>query len=469
MKKIIISPITRVNGPWHLEILLEGNLIIEANSSGTFYRGIEEILLNRDPMDTAYLTARICGICSVAHSITASTAIETAVKHELPKNAILIRNLLYGTDILQNHLRHIYVLTLLDYVKGPDKPPFIPRYEKGYRLPKNLNQKLIDHYFQSFDLHRKAHEMVTLFGGKAPHNHGVVPGGATVHPTSGIIKSFTAMLTDIKEFIDNQLMHDMEMLKQYYNDYYEIGKTPGNFITYGMFPIPDNVDKLHFSPGVIFNKSKELQDFNGDLISEYVRHSYFTQDKKALHPTNGITKQNFPKKNAYSWVKAPRYQNKPMEAGPIARLWANKYYQNNTSTLDRIIARALEAKMVCELIFKWVEQLEPGKPIHNPISLPKNFEGQGLTEAMRGALGHWIKVSNGKISHYQIITPSAWNCSPKDDNGIRGTIEEALVGTAIDDIDNPIEIGRIVRSFDPCLSCAAHTIQGKKIINTFII
>lgn len=469
MKKITISPLTRVNGTWQLDVYIENGVIKEALSSGTFFRGLEEILQKRDPRDASYLTARICGICSVAHSITSTTALETGVNHEVPKNAILIRNLLYGSDILQNHLRQIYVLCILDYVEGPDRPPFTPRYTKGYRLPKTLNDELLGHYFKSIDLHRKAHEMVTLWGGKAPHNHGVVFGGATVRPTSGILKIFTSMLDDIRQFIYNELFYDLEVLSRYYDDYYQLGSTRGNFIAYGMFPKTGDKKDLHFSDGVVFNLSHDIQKLDEKKIAEYVGYSYYSQDREAMHPTQGVTRENYPKEDAYSWVKAPRYEGEPFETGPIGRLWISSKYRRGSSTLDRIYARALETKIVSALMLEWVNQLEPGKPIHNPATLPANFEGAGLTEAMRGALGHWITVRNGKIAHYQIVTPSAWNCSPKDNRGIRGPVEEALIGTPIEDINNPIEIGRIVRSFDPCLSCAVHTIEGNKSINTFCI
>ena len=469
MKKITISPVTRIKGSWKIDVYIENGVIKEALSSGTSFKGLEDILQNRDPRDAPYLTARVCGICSVAHSITSTTAIEVAVNHQIPRNATLIRNLLYGSDILQSHLRQIYLLSILDYVEGPDHPPFTPRYTKGYRLPKSLNDELLGHYFKNIDLQRKAHEMVTLWGGKAPHNHGVVFGGATVHPTSEILKAFISMLDDIRQFIDNELFYDFDVLSRYYDDYYQLGNTRGNFINFGMFPKADDKKDLHFSKGIVFGLNHDIQELNEEKIAEYVGYSYYSQDKEALHPLQGTTRPNYPKENAYSWVKAPRYDGEPFETGPIGRLWISNKYRSGSSTLDRIYARVLETKILSDLMLEWIDQLEPGKPIHNPVTLPANFQGVGLHEAMRGALGHWVVVRNSKIAHYQIVTPSTWNCSPKDDRGIRGTIEEALIGTPIEDTNNPIEIGRIVRSFDPCLSCAVHTIEGSNNISTFSI
>jgi hydrogenase large subunit len=110
---------------------------------------------------------------------------------------------------------------------------------------------------------------------------------------------------------------------------------------------------------------------------------------------------------------------------------------------------------------EWCLDLEIGKPVFTSYELPTDAEGVGITEAMRGGLGHWIRVRSSRISHYQIITPSAWNCSPRDDQGTRGPIEEALIDTPIEDFDQPIEVGRVARSFDPCLACAVHMIDGK--------
>lgn len=456
-EKIRISPVTRINGFWNLEVQVEGGKIIDAWSSGIFFRGFEEILKGRDPRDAAYLTERICGICSTAHAIASSHAIEDALNIEVPHNAILLRNLSFGADLLQNHIRHFYLLSILDFAKGPDRPPFIPRYESDYRLSKKETDRLLESYQQHFDIARMTHEMVTIFGGKAPHQHGIVAGGFTTNPTVPKIQKFMGMLDLVSQFIRNRLIPDMELLARKYDDYYKIGKGYGNLLSYGNFPVPGKPDE-YVLPFGVFSGGK-FEKFDENKIREHVHKSWFKQDEPK-HPREEQTNPDPDKEEAYSWSKAPRYDGKPFETNPIANLWMKGEYRNGISVMDRMMARALEAKMVAEMMRQWSKELRLGQPVFRPFDMPdKEVEGVGYTGAMRGALAHWVRFKGKKILNYQIITPSAWVCSPRDDNGNRGVVEEALVGTPIADVKNPIEVGRVARSFDPCLACAVHLID----------
>jgi len=456
-KKIRISPVTRINGFWNLEIQVDGGQITDAWSSGIFFRGLEEILKGRDPRDAAYLTERICGICSSAHAVAASHAIEDALKIEIPKNAVLLRNISFGADLLQNHIRHFYLLTILDFVKGPDRPPFIPRYEADYRLSKPETNRIMESYRQHFELARLTHEMVTIFGGKVPHQHGIVPGGFTTNPTVDKIQKSMGILDLVAAFIDDKLIPDIELLARRYEDYYHIGVGYQNLLAYGNFAIPGRPGEFVMPFGVY--TGGKIEKFDPQKVLEHVHRSWFTQEEPK-NPRVGLTRPEPDREEAYSWVKAPRYDGKPFETGPIAHLWIKGEYRRGISTMDRLMARALEARMVAGLMRQWLKELEPGQPVFQPYSMPeKEVEGVGYTGAMRGALAHWVRFKGQKILHYQIVTPSAWFCSPRDREGNRGPIEEALVGTPIADIKNPIEVGRVARSFDPCLACAVHLVK----------
>jgi hydrogenase large subunit len=148
-------------------------------------------------------------------------------------------------------------------------------------------------------------------------------------------------------------------------------------------------------------------------------------------------------------------------------MWVNGDYRQGISVIDRHAARVIEAKKVADAMEQWVLQLKPGEPAYAESKVPDSSEGVGLMEGARGALGHWIKITNKKIENYQAVVPTTWNCGPRDDKGVRGPVEEALVGTAIVDTDNPLEVVRIVRSFDPCIACAVHLIKPSGEIKKF--
>jgi hydrogenase large subunit len=129
--------------------------------------------------------------------------------------------------------------------------------------------------------------------------------------------------------------------------------------------------------------------------------------------------------------------------------------------MDRHLARAQEALKIARAVRDWLDELDPEGPVYQKPTIPDSASSVGLTEAPRGALGHWLEITDGVISHYQVITPTTWNVSPRDNKGLLGPLEEALLGTPVQNADEPIEVMRIIHSFDPCLDCAAHVIKPK--------
>ena len=136
------------------------------------------------------------------------------------------------------------------------------------------------------------------------------------------------------------------------------------------------------------------------------------------------------------------------------------------SALGRHASRVIECKLIAKQCYEWLDELDSGKT-RNSYDIPETGEGEGLIEAPRGALGHWIVIKDHKIANYQAIVPTTWFCSPRDDKGVRGPVEQALIGTPISDPKNPIEAARVVRSFDPCLACAIHAVEGDREIGKF--
>ena len=190
-----------------------------------------------------------------------------------------------------------------------------------------------------------------------------------------------------------------------------------------------------------------------------MKYSYYTPESGNLNPAVGVTLPQEDKSGAYSWIKAPRYLKLVHEVGPLARMWINGDYRRGISVLDREMARALEAQKIAGAMDAWLNLLAPGKATRTTTTMPATGSGIGMTEAARGALGHWIQIRNSVIDRYQILTPTAWNASPMDDNGYRGAIEQALIGTPVVDIKQPIELLRVIHSFDPCLACSVHTVR----------
>jgi len=481
--KIKIDPITRIEGHLAVEAVLDDGVVKEANSAGTLFRGFEIILQDRDPRDANRLTQRICGVCPTAHATASALCLDDAfgLTDKIPNNGKLLRNLILGSNFLQSHILHFYHLAALDYVDAAgvigNLAPFVPRYEGDYRVTGKANAELVNHYLRALDIRRKCQEMLSIFGGKMPHNVGTVPGGVTEQLTEDKITNFLWRLNEIRDFIDNMYVPDVIAVAKAYNDYFEIGKGCKTLLAYGGLDLPDG--KL-FKSGVV-SAALQPEPFAKENITEDVKHSWYSDSSSGKNPAQGQTQPNPKKKEAYSFIKSPRYEGKVCELGPLARMVSN-YVQGDAvakklvdsvlsefgagvdalySVLGRHAARTLETKMVADAMVDWLLQLKPGEPTIIESQIPEQGEGAGLTEAPRGAVGHWMTINDAKIARYQVITPTAWNASPKDDKNQPGAVEQAIIGTKVKDKDNPFELVRIVRAFDPCLACSVHLLDAR--------
>ncbi len=481
--KIKIDPITRIEGHMAIEAVIDDGVVKEARSAGTLFRGFEIILQGRDPRDANRLTQRICGVCPTSHAMASALCIDNAfgLTDKISDNAKLIRCLMLGANFLQSHILHFYHLAALDYVDAVgavgNLAPFVPRYEGDYRVSGEANAELVNHYIRALDIRRKCQEVLSIFGGKMPHNVGIVPGGVTEHPTEDKITNFLWRLNEIRDFVDNTYIPDVIAVAKAYSDYFDIGKGCKRLVAYGGFDLPTG--KL-FKSGVV---SPDLQPepFAKENITEDLKHSWYVDSDSGKNPAQGETKPQPKKKQGYSFIKSPRYKGEVCELGPLARMVSN-YVQADAkvkelvdsllvqagagvdalfSVLGRHAARALEAKFVADAMVDWLQALKPDEPIIVENQIPDKSEGVGLTEAPRGALGHWMTIKDKKIDRYQVITPTAWNASPKDDKDQPGAVEQALIGTKVKDEDNPFELVRIVRAFDPCLACSVHLLDAK--------
>jgi len=240
--------------------------------------------------------------------------------------------------------------------------------------------------------------------------------------------------------------------------------------------MPANTDVVgmgkseYFVPSGFFTLDGTMP-FNQELIIEDVSHSWFTGQKEGIHPSKGMTTPyaTGSEGERYSWAKAPRYDGLPAETGPLAemliasnRLFVDLVDNDGPSVFVRGLARLVRPAMLLPIADLWLKEVALNKGgFYKNYRKIEDGEGFGLIQAPRGALGHWIKIRDSKIKRYQIITPTTWNASPRDSNGMVGPCEQALIGTEIKQPGNPVEVEHIIRSFDPCLVCTVHAIDMK--------
>ncbi len=464
---VSIDPVTRLEGHLRVDVTLDtvnSKLqVVDAHATGTLFRGFEQMLANRDPWDAPHLTQRVCGVCPTPHGMAAVLALDKAANKTPPTNGRILRNFVLGANFVQSHILHFYHLAALDYMAGPAMPPWTPGWEVDRRVPPATTNTLIEHYKTALTMTRQAQEMGAVFGGRLPHSPAYIPGGFTNVPTAAQIQQARAYCNTLVTFVRDVYIPDVELLFSVYADYAGVGVGYGNLIAFGVFDLDAAGKTKLLRAGRTLNGSKTVQALNVAAITEHVANSWYDNTTNKLNPASGVTKPVYPKDaNAYSWLKSPRYDNQPCEAGPLARMWINGDYTRGISVMDRHKARAREALKVANAMLGWLNEIKVGQPVCTTYTTPQTASGIGLTEAPRGALGHWVRIAGGKIANYQIITPTCWNASPRDTANQPGPIEKALIGTPILDAKKPIEVVRIIHSYDPCMSCAVHVVRPNR-------
>jgi Ni,Fe-hydrogenase I large subunit len=560
MARIVVDPVNRIEGHLRIEANLEGGKLTDAWSSGTMFRGIEMILEGRDPREAWIWTQRICGVCTMVHAIASVRAVEDALKIEVPDNARIVRNLIAGAQMVQDHVVHFYHLHALDWVDvaaalkaDPAKTASIAQsisncekssatYFRGvqqrvkgvvdsgqlslfasgywghpaYTLPPEINLLAVAHYLEALAWQKDFIRLHAILGGKNPHPQSFLVGGmstamdpnepaAVINPE--VIDRLISLVRGAKRFVDDYYIPDVLAIAPLYKDWFGRGEGLGNFLSYGDYSSGNQNDPstFLFPRGIVMNHDiSKVLPVDPEKITESVAHSWYEYsggDANPLHPSKGETKPKYsgPKPPydhldtdaKYSWLKSPRYDGKPMEVGPLARMVvgyaAGKKEIRDAvngalkalnappsvlfSTLGRIAARALECQLMANQLEGWVNELGAnlahGKtdifnPIHwDPGSWPATATGHGWHEAPRGALGHWIEIEGKTIKNYQCVVPTTWNAGPRDAQGQRGAYEAALINTPVADPNRPLEILRTIHSFDPCIACAVHVVDAQ--------
>jgi hydrogenase large subunit len=493
MAKVVVDPVTRIEG--HLGFTMETKevdtgkakitVVDKAYSHTNLFRGIEIILRGRDPRDAFFITQRICGVCPAPHGEAAIQALDHAYGVNPTPTAVLIRNIIQGAYYVYDHLIHTYLLV------GPEigivckYPPMVPP-----ALGKDGARKLGlgSSYVGCVYAQRIANEIVALWGGKFPHHASEYPGGVTVKPTKDRIAQTLTKAVELWDFCVNVALKDLEAIKERneivgervsellgieFRGLQDLGPTYGNFLSYGLFPDPENYDDWvkaqdgqpsHRKSAVIHAGAWEngtLKPFERDKIVEYVKYSRYKDEISGMKPwevemTNDVVWKDKP--GAYGWMKAPRYDGKVYEVGPLARMivtyglkWNIEVENPITgesvkvewevlnpkgSVIDRVASRVVQALLFTVKVMEWAAKLKEYAseyPIVNPKIpdykyVPNEGEGWGLWEAPRGALLHYTKIKNKVIANYCCVVPSTWNFGPRDDFGNPGPCEKALEG-----------------------------------------
>ncbi|MEZ4585677.1 MAG: nickel-dependent hydrogenase large subunit [Gemmatimonadales bacterium] len=562
--KIVVDPITRIEGHLRIEAQADAGRIQNAWASATQFRGIETIMQGRDPRDAWAFTQRICGVCTVVHAVASCRAVEDALGITVPPLANLIRNLVHGMQFIQDHVIHFYHLHALDWVdvvSALDASPrataelaarlspwpnnsetyfravqdrlkkFVAGGQLGifangywghpaYKLPPAVNLLAVAHYLEALDWQRDIIRLHTIFGGKNPHPNFLVGGMASainLDDTATInaerLVDVQAMIQRAQAFVEQVYWPDLVAIAGFYKEWGSIGGGVRNFLACGEFPEAElgDLDRLYFPRGIILDGDlSTVHPYDQQMVKEYITSSWYEYaggDGAGLHPYEGETSPRYtgPKppfdylqdQPKYTWMKAPRYDGKPMQVGPLARMLV-AYAAGHPdvrpmvtdllstlnvgpaalfSTLGRTAARGMETVLIARRMNVWfnslVERIKAGDTKTfdgskwDPSSWPANAQGYGFLDAPRGALGHWVQITDGKISRYQCVVPSTWNASPRDGEGQMGPYEASLVDNhPLARPEQPLEILRTVHSFDPCIACGVHVLDatGKPIV-----
>jgi hydrogenase large subunit len=243
---------------------------------------------------------------------------------------------------------------------------------------------------------------------------------------------------------------------------HHLGPGPGRYLSFGAYPDADGTPAL--GGGLWDASTGQCQPLDASAIAEDATHAWVADGPGALHPWQGQTEPQPDKPDAYTWNKAPRLGGQVVETGAIARqlvsghpLVRDAVARHGGTVYTRVLARLLELARVVPLMEQWLAALRPDEPFCHPAPLPDEGQGAGLSEAARGALGHWFTVHQGKLANVQIVAPTSWNFSPRDAGGTPGALEQALQGVPVADGDrNPVAVQHVVRSFDPCMVCTVH-------------
>lgn len=521
MPKVVIDPVTRIEGHLRVTCQVENGKVVDAWNTATMFRGFEIFMKGRHPEDAWQFAQRICGVCPTPHAHASTLASEHAMGYtKVPDNARIIRNMFEATHVGYDHILWFYILNAFDYVNVPDvlnakaKTPALLAIQDqvkavvasgqlgpfaghwwdhpAYKLPPELNLELTAHYLQAIEAQAIANDAQAFIGGRFPMVMTYIPGGMQERLPLETILYYQDQMTKVKDFVDNVMLQDLLAIAPFYIDLAGQGQGVGNYLSWGLFDVESQIPEERILPrGMILNRNVgAVEKPSLDEVKIFTEHSFYNDSVgQGKHPLDAgqepieyvkqptIDSPNLPT-GKYDWTQAARYgaSDLPLEVGPLAEILVAYGagrpevvdLVNSTltaigaagkpevlmSNLGRIAGRVLRAKLNTDFALQWSQELlanyGKGKvDTWAQINTNSDGEGAGGWNAPRGALAHYMRIKGGKIADYAAVPPSNWNLSPRDAKGVRGPLEQSLVGVPVVDPAKPLEILRTVHTFDP--------------------
>lgn len=476
--RVVVGPFNRVEGDLEVTLDLADGCVRSAAVNSPLFRGFEQILLGKHPLDALFFVPRICGICSVAQSAAASAALAQAAGLRPTPNGQLAAVLTLAIENLADHLTHFHLFFMPDFARDEYAArPWHADTDLRFRAMRGTAR------VDAVAARGRLLKTMGLLAGKWPHSASLQPGGSSRPIDRSERLRLHAMLRAFREYLEKVVFGDaleafaelqtLDQLRAWADaaprgdcgrflriaddlGLWQLGRATDRFMSYGAYPQPEGP----LYPAGVWEGSP--RPFDVRTIVEDVSHAWLGGEPRP--PSQGLTLPMPDKAGAYTWCKAPRLGGQVVEVGALARqlvaghlLVRDVVARNGGSVAARVLARLLELARVTPELERWALRLQPGEGFCNEWRAPEQGEGIGLVEAARGALGHWLSIRKGKIASYQIIAPTTWNFSPRDQNGVPGALEQALAGLPMQaGAPVPLAVQHIVRSFDPCMVCTVH-------------